>query len=80
MSVCLFIASNRPLIEVAPLELYPIEINKDDRPVIKKRKIPIEDFNVSDLKNLDDLNIWSSPNRNNPSRPLFYGLSIEKAF
>lgn len=151
MSVCTFLASDSPLLEVAPSQDYPLHINVDDgmiydggaddnyflykfrdvsdytdkkygvclewiytdgraeqileyiraaleeselvelwhvwlgdyyeyedSPVINKRTIPINEMTIQDIRELDNADIWNSPDKYIPSRPSFYCLKITK--
>lgn len=44
----------------------------EDSPVIKKRTISISEMTIQDIKELDNAEIWNSPDKQIPSRPSFY--------
>ncbi len=48
----------------------------EDSPVIHKRTISIEEMTIRDIHELDNAEIWNSPDKNIPSRPSFYCLKI----
>jgi len=50
----------------------------EDSPVIHKRTISIEEMTIRDIYELDKADIWNSPDKNIPSRPLFYRLIITR--
>jgi len=50
----------------------------EDSPVIHKRKICINELTIKDIYELDSADIWNSPDKNIPSRPLFYRLIITR--
>lgn len=47
----------------------------DERPMIRKRKLTIEQLSVDDIRELDDAAIWNNPDSNRPS---FYCLQVER--
>ena len=48
----------------------------EDSPVIKKRTVSISEMTIQDIKELDNAEIWNSPDKYIPSRPSFYCLRI----
>lgn len=50
----------------------------EDSPVIHKRKISIEEMTIRDIRELDDADIWNSPDKNIPGRPSFYCLKVTR--
>lgn len=50
----------------------------EDSPVIRKRTITFEEMTIHDIKELDNADIWNSPDKHMPSRPSFYCLKIVK--
>jgi len=50
----------------------------EDSPVIHKRTISIGDITIRDIYELDNADIWNSPDKNIPSRPSFYCLKITR--
>jgi len=50
----------------------------EDSPVIRKRTISIEEMTIWDIYEMDNANIWNSPDKNIPSRPSFYRLIITR--
>ena len=151
MSVCTFIASDFPLMEVAPVQDYPLEINIDegaiydgdaddnfflhffgeiqnytdkkngvylewrytegrakqiikyinqalrnttsielwhvwlidyyeleDRPVIHRQTISIDELTAKHIKEIDDAEIWNTPDKMYPNRSSFYCLEIKR--
>ena len=50
----------------------------EDCPVIKKRRISIEEMTIRDIYELDNADIWNSPDKNIPSRPSFYCMVITR--
>ena len=49
----------------------------DERPVIRKRTIPFSDLAIDDIKEIDNAQIWNTPDKGNPGRPSFYCLVIK---
>ncbi len=50
----------------------------EDSPVIHKRKISIKEMTIRDIYELDNADIWNSPDKHIPSRPSFYCLKITR--
>lgn len=50
----------------------------EDSPVIKKRVVSIREMTIQDIYELDNAEIWNSPDKNIPSRPSFYCLKITR--
>lgn len=50
----------------------------DERPVIHKRAVTIEEIIVDDIKEIDDAEIWDNPDKRNPNRPSFYCLTVRQ--
>ena len=50
----------------------------EDSPVIRKRTASISEITITDIKELDEAEIWNSPDKYIPSRPSFYCLEIKK--
>lgn len=50
----------------------------EDSPVIHKRKLSINEMTIRDIYELDHADIWTSPDKNIPSRPSFYRLIITR--
>ena len=50
----------------------------EDSPVIKKRTISIGEMTIRDIYEMDNADIWNSPDKNIPSRPSFYRLVITR--
>ena len=50
----------------------------EDSPVIHKRKVSIKEMTIQDIFELDNTEIWNSPDKNIPSRPSFYCLRITR--
>lgn len=50
----------------------------EDSPVIKKRTVSIDDMTIRDIYELDNAEIWNSPDKNIPSRPAFYRLLVTR--
>lgn len=50
----------------------------EDSPVIHKRTISIEEMTIRDIYELDNAEIWNSPDKHIPSRPSFYCLKISR--
>lgn len=50
----------------------------EDSPVIHKRTISIEEMTIRDIHELDNAEIWNSPDKHIPSRPSFYCLEITR--
>lgn len=48
----------------------------EDSPVIHKRTISIGEMTIRDIHELDNADIWNSPDKHIPSRPSFYCLRI----
>ena len=48
----------------------------EDSPVIHKRTISIGKMTIRDIHELDNADIWNSPDKHIPSRPSFYCLRI----
>lgn len=50
----------------------------EDMPVVHKHTIPIEELTIRDIYELDNADIWNSPDKNIPGRPSFYRLIITR--
>ena len=50
----------------------------EDSPIIHKLMISIEEMTIWDIHELDNADIWNSPDKNIPSRPSFYRMVITK--
>ncbi len=50
----------------------------EDSPVIHKRTISIGEITIRDIYELDNAEIWNSPDKHIPSRPSFYCLKINR--
>ena len=50
----------------------------EERPVIHKRTITLDDLTVEDIKKMDALEIWNIPDKDYPDRPSFYQLIIKQ--
>jgi len=50
----------------------------EDSPVIKKRTVSIGEMTIRDIYEMDNADIWNSPDKNIPSRPSFYRLVITR--
>ena len=50
----------------------------EDSPVIHKRKLTIGEITIKDIYELDNADIWNSPDKNIPSRPSFYRLVVTR--
>lgn len=50
----------------------------EDRPVIHNRTVSIKSLTIKDIKELDQANIWNTPDKKYPSRPSFYRLIIKR--
>lgn len=51
--------------------------DNDERPVIRKRTVSFSDVTINDVKEIDNAEIRSEPDKSNPSRLSFYCLVIE---
>ena len=50
----------------------------EDRPFIHRKQIKIVDLTYSDIKKIDEAEIWNKPDKEYPERPSFYCLTITK--
>ena len=50
----------------------------DERPVIKKRTVSFSDVTSDHVKEIDNAEIWNTPDKSNPCRPSYYCLAITK--
>lgn len=50
----------------------------EDSPVIHKRTISIGEMTIHDIYEMDNADIWNSPDKHIPSRPSFYCLKITR--
>ena len=50
----------------------------DESPVIQKCTVPFSAITTADIKEIDDAEVWNTPDKRNPGRPSFYCLVIEK--
>ena len=50
----------------------------EDSPIIHKQTISIGEMTIQKIKELDDADIWNSPDKYIPSRPSFYRLIITR--
>ena len=54
----------------------PYDYEFDDRPFIHKKRIKIDDLTSSDIKKINEAEIWNRPDKNYPERPSFYCFTI----
>ena len=50
----------------------------EDRPYIHKKAISIEELTTEHIKDIDEAEIWNTPDRMYPDRPSFYCLTITR--
>lgn len=50
----------------------------DESPVVQKCTVPFSDVTIDDIKEIDDAEIWNTPDKRNPRRPSFYCLVVER--
>jgi len=50
----------------------------EDRPVIHRKNISIEELATTDIKEIDNAEIWNTPDKMYPNRPSFYCLTISR--
>ena len=50
----------------------------EDRPVIHKQTITIEELTTKHIKEIDNVEIWNTPDKMYPNRPSFYCLAITR--
>lgn len=50
----------------------------DESPVIRKCTVPFSQLTVDDIKEIDSVEIWNTPDKRNPGRPSFYCLTVER--
>lgn len=50
----------------------------EDRPIIHKRTISINDLTVEGVKAIEEANLWAKEDKNYPERPSFYCLTVMK--
>jgi len=50
----------------------------EDSPVIHKQTISIGEMTIRDIFELDNADIWNSPDKHIPSRPSFYCLKVTR--
>lgn len=50
----------------------------EDRPVIHRERVPIAELTAEDIKEIDDAEVWNTPDKMYPNRPSFYCLEITR--
>lgn len=50
----------------------------EDRPFIHRKTVPIEELTIEHIREIDDAEIWNTPDKMYPDRPSFYCLEITK--
>lgn len=50
----------------------------EDRPVIHKQTVSIDELTTKHIKEIDDAEIWNTPDKMYPNRPSFYCLEIKR--
>ena len=50
----------------------------EDSPVVHRRTISISDLTTKHIKEIDDAEIWNTPDKMYPNRPSFYCLEIKR--
>lgn len=50
----------------------------EDRPFLHSRTISIEDLTADDIRELDNAQIWNTPDRTYPDRPSFYRWTVTR--
>ena len=50
----------------------------EDRPVIHRQKISVGELTTKQIKEIDDAEIWNTPDKRYPNRPSFYCLEITR--
>ena len=56
------------------IDYYELE----DRPVIHRQTISIDELTAKHIKEIDDAEIWNTPDKMYPNRPSFYCLEIKR--
>ena len=68
--------------KIASIELWHVWLmdyyEYEDSPVIHKRTILIDEMTIRDIYEMDNAEIWNSPDKHMPSRPPFYCLKINR--
>lgn len=68
---------NKPSVElwhVWRMECYEFE----DRPVIHRQTISIDELTTKHIKEIDNAEIWNAPDKMHPNRPSFYCMEIKR--
>ncbi len=50
----------------------------EDRPVINRQTVSIDELTTKHIKEIDDAEIWNTPDKMYPNRPSFYCLEIKR--
>ena len=50
----------------------------EESPVIQKCTVSFSDVTIDDIKEIDNAEIWNTPDKRNPDRPAFYCLIIKR--
>ena len=50
----------------------------EDRPVIHRQTVSINELTTKHIKEIDDAEIWNTPDKMYPNRPSFYCLEIKR--
>lgn len=50
----------------------------EDRPVIHRQTVSIDELTTKHIKEIDDAEIWNTPDKMYPNRPSFYCLEIKR--
>ena len=68
--------------EAGSVELWHVWLGDyyeyEDSPVIHKQTISIKDMTIQEIKEIDNADIWNTPDKQIPSRPSFYRLNITR--
>ena len=50
----------------------------EERPYIHRKTVPIQDLTIEYIKELDQAEIWNTPDKRYPDRPSFYCLTVTR--
>ncbi len=50
----------------------------EESPIVQKKTVSIKEFSINHIREINSAEIWNKPDKNIPSRPSFYCLTIKK--
>lgn len=66
-----------------PIELWHVWLTDfyefEDRPVIHRKMVSIDELTAKHIREIDEAEIWNTPDKMYPDRPSFYCLEIKRS-